>query len=656
MHSSKTRSALLKSWPSHLPRSPVTGYVLAVLITAAALGVRLWLEPLLGDRIPFATFFAALALTAWFGGAGPCLVSIVLSALAAWYFVLEPHKGMAPYLSYQTLGLTTFVLTGLVIAAFSGRMRYALQAMHATQREAEHRAHEAEEGRRILNTLLANVPEGITMAGGPPDFPIVAQSRFAEELIGPTARQSLGVSAGEHIFRSGIYRPDGITVPAREEVPLYRATRYGETVKNEQWVLARHDGGHIHVLVDTVPIKDADGAIVGGIGCWRDVTEQRTLVEALAESEQRFRATFEQAAMGLAHVDLDGKWLRVNDRLCQMTGFGRDALIGRRLQEITYADDAQNDHEQMQSLLAGRIASYSIEKRYLRSDLSVLWIALTAALVRKDGEPQYFILVVEDIGQRKAVEAEILRLNDELEKRVEERTAELLGANRELESFSYSVSHDLRAPLRSIEGFSRIVLEDNGERLTQESRDHLTRVVESTKHMGKLIDHLLEFSRLGRKTLATQLTDLRAIALICVDELMELNRDRTVNVSVDPLPDCRCDAALMRHVFANLLSNAFKFTRETTAPRIRVGYVAQEGYPIIYVQDNGLGFDMRYIDKIFGVFERLHRAEDYEGTGVGLAIVKRIIERHGGRIWAQSNPGQGATFYFTLPSVQPTVA
>jgi PAS domain S-box-containing protein len=235
-------------------------------------------------------------------------------------------------------------------------------------------------------------------------------------------------------------------------------------------LLGRHDGGRIHVLVNTVPIKDANGTIVGGIGSWRDVTEQRKLAEALAESEQRFRATFEQAAVGLAHVDLDGNWLRVNDRLCQMTGFARDALVGHSLREITYADDAHRDDEEMQSLLAGRIASYSVEKRYVRSDRSILWIALTAALVRKDGEPQYLILVVEDVGQRKAVEAEILHLNEELEKRVEERTAELLGANRELESFSYSVSHDLRAPLRSIEGFSRIVLEDSTGRLTQESR------------------------------------------------------------------------------------------------------------------------------------------------------------------------------------------
>jgi PAS domain S-box-containing protein len=635
--------------------SPISGYVVAVALTAAALGVRLWLEPALTDRIPFATFFAAVALTAWFGGFGPCLAAIVLGSLASWYFVLEPRYTFALHLPYQSLGLSTFIVTGLVMAGFSGQTRAALRAMHDAQLESERRAMDAERGRQILNTLLANVPEGITMAGGPPDFPIIAQSKFAEDLMGPAARSILGVSAGEHIFRSGIFRPDGVTEPAREEVPLYRATRFGEVIQNEPWVLCRYDGEPIHVLVNTVPIKDACGAITGGVGCWRDVTEQRALMQALADSEQRFRATFEQAAVGVAHVSIDGRWLRVNERLCKMTGYNRDELLARSFRDITYPSDLDRDLLHMSALLAGEIPSYSLEKRYVHRDRSIFWIAITVALVRKEGVPQYFISVIEDISKRKAAEAEIRRLNEELEVRVEERTAELSAANRELEAFSYSVSHDLRAPLRSIEGFSRIVLEDYGDRLPTEAREYLARVCDSTKNMGQLIDDLLEFSRLGRKPLATQVVELRDIAQTCIAELRASHPDRIVHVTVGELPRWRCDPALMRQVFANLLSNAIKFSQHSVDPRVSVGSLTQGHETVVYVRDTGTGFDMRYADKIFGVFERLHRAEEYAGTGVGLAIVKRIVERHAGRIWAESQPGHGATFYFTLgiPEAEP---
>jgi PAS domain S-box-containing protein len=644
-------SRTLRWWrPRLVQRSPLSGYVTAIAFTAAALGIRLWLDPVLADRIPFASFFAAVALTAWFGGFGPCLVAIVLGALAVWYFVLEPRHSFALDSPYQTLGLITFALTGLVIAGFSSRTRSALRAMHDAQREAERRARDAVQGQQILTTLLANVPEGITMAGGPPDFPIIAQSKFAEESIGPAARNILGVSAGEHIFRSGILRPDGVTTPAREEVPLYRATRFGEVVKNEPWVLRRYDGKPIHVLVNTVPIRDASGSIIGGIGCWRDVTEQRALMDALADSEERFRATFEQAAVGIGHVSLEGKWLRVNERLCRMTGYSREEMLERGFQDITYPGDPDRDLVHMASLLAGEIQSYSLEKRYVHRDRTLFWVTITVALMRKHGKPQYFISVIEDISKRKAVEAEIRQLNEELESRVEARTAELTAANRELEAFSYSVSHDLRAPLRSIEGFSQIVLEDYGDRIPPEARAYLARVCASTKNMGQLIDDLLEFSRLGRKELITQSVDLRQIAERCIAELREAHPDRAIDVVVGDLPRWKCDPALMRQVFANLLSNAVKFTRNGRDPQVSVGTLTQNNETVVYVRDNGAGFDMRYAKKIFGVFERLHRAEDYEGTGVGLAIVKRIIERHAGRVWAESQPGQGATFYFTLPA------
>ena len=621
-------------------RHRAIGYAMAFALTGLALATRFWLQPFLNDRIPFATFFAAVAITAWVGGFGPCLLAVALGTFASWYFVLDPQHALA-LRPFQIVGVMAFVLTGSIIAAFSGLVRSAFAALYASQREAE-------KAQQILHTLLDHVPEGITMAGGPPDFPIIAQSKVATIFMGSAAQNILGVSAGEHIFRSGILRPDGMTVPDKEEVPLYRATRFGEIIQNEEWLLRRYDGTPRTMLVNTVPIRDRGGAIIGGIGCWRDITEHKDLVQALQDSEERFRATFEQAAVGIAHVGLDGKWLRVNERLCQMTGYTREELLRLTFQDITHPDDLAADLALVQALLAGEKPTYSLDKRYLRKDASILWIGLTVSLMARAGTPQYFISVIEDITERKAAEEQIRRLNEELEQRVEERTAELYIANRELESFSYSVSHDLRAPLRAIDGFSRIALQDYGGDVPPQAREYIERISDKTRHMARLIDDLLEFSRLGKKPLATQSIDLRDLAMKCTVDLKDAQANRTVDIRLGLLPTCDGDYALLKQVFINLLSNAFKFKKFCSQARIDVGSYIENGDTVIYVKDNGPGFDMRYAEKIFGVFERLHRLDEYEGTGVGLAIVKRIIERHGGRIWAISELGQGAAFYFTL--------
>lgn len=620
-------------------RAPLLGYAVALAATALALGSRIWLGSLLEDRVPFASFFAAVAITAWFGGFGPCLLAVVLGAIASWYFVLDPEHTFT-LRPFQIIGLIAFVLTGLTIAGFSGVARRTVKSLHTSKREAER-------ARQILDSLLANAPEGITMAGAPPNFPIIAQSQYAARFLGSSAAATFGVSAGVHLSQGAILRADG-TVPAMHEIPLFRATRFGETVRNEEWILKRQDGHLAPVLVDTVPIRDDHGFIVGGIGCWRDISEHKALIEALRESDDRFRATFEQAAVGLAHVGLDGRWIRVNDRLCQMTGYARDELLEKTFQEITHPDDLQTDLAQVAMLLAGDTQSYALEKRYVRRDGSILWIGLTVSLLTKDENPLYFIAVIEDISQRKTTERELQVLHAELEHRVEKRTAELEIANRELESFSYSVSHDLRAPIRAINGYSYLLLHEQGSCIPPEARRYIERIGKNSKRMGQLVDDLLEFVRLGRSPLNFETVDLSEIASQSVAELRETAGDRRVEVHLDPIPPCRCDAALMRHVLDNLLANAFKFTCYLEQAAIAISATVANDEVVVCVKDNGPGFDAQYGDKLFKVFQRLHAAEEFEGTGVGLAVVKRIIERHGGRVWATSELGQGAAFYFSL--------
>ena len=251
--------------------------------------------------------------------------------------------------------------------------------------------------------------------------------------------------------------------------------------------------------------------------------------------------------------------------------------------------------------------------------------------------------------ERKQVEVELQKHRDHLEELVEQRTVELVVVNKELESFSYSVSHDLRAPLRAIDGFSRILLEDYTEKLDDEGKRLLNIIQNNTQKMGQLIDDLLAFSRVGRQEKKLLNIDMAELAKGVFKELNDTVTGQTIQSNINSIPNASGDRSMIRQVFINLLSNAIKFTRPKGTSIIEVGGWTEENENIYYVKDNGVGFDMKYSDKLFNVFQRLHSSSEFEGTGVGLAIVQRIIHRHGGRVWAEGEVGKGATFFFTLP-------
>jgi light-regulated signal transduction histidine kinase (bacteriophytochrome) len=272
----------------------------------------------------------------------------------------------------------------------------------------------------------------------------------------------------------------------------------------------------------------------------------------------------------------------------------------------------------------------------------------TRMILIREPERAYVLEANRDVTERKQAQERIQQLNSELEQRVIERTVQLEAANKELEAFSYSVSHDLRAPLRAVDGFSQAVLEDYGPQLPEECRQDLQTIRNGAQKMGQLIDDLLTFSRLSRLPLSKRTVDTSKLVRSVLGDLNHQRQGRQVDVRIADLPPCQADPALLKQVWINLLSNALKYTGKRDDALVEIGCGQDKGQNVFFVRDNGTGFDMQYAHKLFGVFQRLHRAEDYEGTGVGLAIVQRVIHRHGGRVWAESKLNCGATFYFTL--------
>jgi PAS domain S-box-containing protein len=380
--------------------------------------------------------------------------------------------------------------------------------------------------------------------------------------------------------------------------------------------------------------------------------QRKKAEEALLSSEERYRSLVELSPDAL-FVEIDTRIVFINSAGVKLLGApSPDELVGRPVKDIIHPDHWPTAQRRFQQLSHDGKPLPFIEQKLLRLDGTAVDVEIAAAPLVFAGKAAAQV-IAHDIRERKRAEEEIRNLNTDLEQRVRERTVELEAANKELEAFSYSVSHDLRAPLRHIEGFVEILTGSTADSLDQESQHHLETIAESAKQMGRLIDDLLTFSRTARAELTKTRTDLSTLVQAAIRDLGQETRKREVQWTVGDLPEVEADTALLRQVVLNLLGNALKYTRTRKQARIEVGSSTNDLEHVIFVRDNGVGFDMRYAHKLFGVFQRLHRASDFEGTGVGLANVRRIISRHGGRTWAEAELNKGATFYFSLPKPPP---
>jgi PAS domain S-box-containing protein len=379
-----------------------------------------------------------------------------------------------------------------------------------------------------------------------------------------------------------------------------------------------------------------------------DITERKLAEQALMDSEQQYRTTLEAMGEAMHVVDRDLRIVLFNQPFKEWNRQLKlpTEVLGKKLFDVfSFLPNSVNE-EYSRVFQTGEILV--TQERTLLQEQEIFTETRKIPIFR-EGKVFQVLTVISNITERKAAEDEIHRLNAELEQRVIDRTAQLQAATKEMEAFSYSVSHDLRAPLRAIDGFSRIIQEDYAHQLPEEVQRLLNSVRSNSQQMGRLIDGLLEFSRLSRQPLDKQPVESNKLVRQAIQTLSHEQEGRQVELKIGDLPPCQGDPLLLSQVWVNLLANALKFTRQRPMARIEVGCNTKEnGEPIYYVRDNGIGFDMQYADKLFGVFQRLHRPDEFEGTGVGLALVQRIILRHGGRIWAEAQPNVGATFYFTL--------
>ena len=384
----------------------------------------------------------------------------------------------------------------------------------------------------------------------------------------------------------------------------------------------------------------------------RYAIERKRAEDALRLSENRFRTAFDHAGIGRGITSVEGRFIRVNQSLCSITGYCEQELLGKTWRDLTHPDNLEAHQQFVDRLLDGEAVSHRMELRALHKDGHWVWIDLTVVLVRdSQGTPLHFIGDIQDITERKRAVEELQKHRVRLEELVTERTAELETANKELEAFAYSVSHDLRGPLRAIEGFSAILQQDYGAKLDAEGERLLNVVRENTGLMGRLIEDLLELSRVGRSALDPSRIDMNKLAANALRHIEQQNGDYHLNVTMpDHLPPAIGDKRLIQLVWDNLLSNAAKFTAMRDGANIEVSGSVRDGENIFAVRDNGVGFDMKYSGKLFSLFQRLHGRDEFEGTGVGLTIARSIVERHGGRVWAEGKMDQGATFYFALPS------
>jgi PAS domain S-box-containing protein len=491
---------------------------------------------------------------------------------------------------------------------------------------------QAEEGRLLLEAMMEYIPEGIAITGGPPDFLIRKVSCYGLELTGDLNRSDLeGVPVGQHQDLLGFFLPDGETRPSPQQTPLYRAAHFGESILNEEMVIHSNEGARIPILINAAPIRDAQGEIVAAINTWRDFTERKRLEEALREA--RDHADWLARLPGenpnpVARVSAGGIVLYHNPVAAELPGW--KCAVGEPLPEplLPLVERA---------MALGQPVELDVQ-------LGERFYSVSSMPFPNEG---YANLYGRDISERNRAEKALREREETLSAYAEQ----MARSNQDLQNFAFIASHDLQEPLRKIEAFGSAVLE-SATQLDDRQRDYLERMRNAAARMRDMVDGLLQLSRVNTQGQAFIRVDLSQVIAEVLSDLEHQVRRTGGRVEAGPLPTIEGDPLQIRQLLQNLIGNALKFQQPDTPPVVKVYARQLDGSVQILVEDNGIGFDPQGTERIFQPFQRLVGRSQYEGSGMGLAICQKIVNRHGGEITARSKPGQGATFIVTLPTGQ----
>jgi len=586
---------------------------------------------------------------------GALTLVTLFGALAAWIFgdrvVARPVARILQRV--DALRREELKLDGLAPAGGLRELRELDRAFHAMARSLAERSVQRDGAmaemtgqKQLVESVLESMGEGVVVIAekGRIIHANAAAHRTLPGLADLARQRNASTAAGEEW---GLFDLDGRT-PMAPRKRIGARTLAGESVDDFRFLVrGRLTGGPEKIIhAHGRPLQSAEGKPQGAVVVFSDVTSAHRAEQAVRESEQRYRALFEANPHPMWVYDVDTlAFLTVNDAAVAHYGYSTDEFLSMTIADIRPAEDmadlvrSVNDGEELHS---------QVPWRHRLKDGRLIHVEISSHSLSYGGRRARMVLA-HDVTERRMAQQALEQMNETLERRVMERTSELALSNRELESFSYSVSHDLRAPLQVIDGFGRALLTEYQDQLQGKGRHYLERIRRNTVQMGKLIDDLLSLARVARTEIRAEALDLAPRAAQVIESLRQRFPERGVSVELDGSIPCVGDSRLLPLALENLVENAWKFTARNADARIRIGSrVDDSGTLVVYVADNGAGFDMAYSDKLFHAFQRLHATAEFEGTGVGLATVHRIVTRHGGRVWAQSAPGQGATFQFTL--------
>ena len=472
-----------------------------------------------------------------------------------------------------------------------------------------------------------------------PDCKVTLWNRAAENCFGWLEAEVVG--------RPYPLFPDDTAADARS---YFETTMQGAFLHDVEGRRKRKNGELLDVSISTAPLCDTGGEIAGVIVILTDITERKRAAESLQQSEENYRLLFAGNPHPMWVFDLETlAFLEVNTAAVKHYGWTREEFLAMTIKAIRPEEDVPIMLEAVADRVNEGHARVGIW-RHRKKDGSVISVEIATHTLVFAGK-RAKVALCNDVTEQVKAREQILRLNVELEERVRLRTAELESANSELEAFGYSVSHDLRAPLRHIDGFSKILLEEYADRLDADGRNYLSRISAAVERMGQLINDMFRLAQVSLSGVEKQAVNLSFLAQNVLAELQQLQPERTVACRITAGLEAEGDPRLLRIVMENLLNNAWKYTGKTAEAVIEFGTTERNGEQVYFVRDNGAGFDMDYVDKLFSPLQRLHPAEEFEGTGIGLATVQRIINRHGGRVTAEGEVGRGAAVYFSLPKM-----